>query len=76
MSEMEQCERVKVFRALQLKRLECLRGSLGSDSGEEDRILDDMDDAWQSCTDEEQSFLRAPGPYHEETTRWISQAGA
>jgi len=72
---MESSEGVKTFRALELRRLECMRKHQGADSEEEDVILEDMYDAWWPCTEEERDYLRAPGPYHEETVEWLDRAG-
>ena len=59
---------IQKFRALQLKRLECLRKHKGKDSPEEDGVLDEMDEAWWALSEEEQAHIRdVQGPSHAET---------
>jgi hypothetical protein len=74
---MEDRAAVKAFRALEKKRLEIMVLHHGADSPEEDAMLEEMDDAWWKLSQEERDYLNShPGPYHNDTVKWLELGGA
>jgi len=73
---MESNPKVKMYRELQLKMGLVREKYRGSDSEEEDDILDEMDLHWGELTPEEQNYLNThKGPHYDFVVKWIRKDG-
>ena len=69
---MENSPRIQVLRCLEVKLAAVRETHRGSDSDEQDAILDEMDAAWWALTKPERDYINATtSPNYDALVKWL-----